>query len=106
MTPTPLCIQQAGIASGLKSLGKGILGGSVGLIAAPFMGAATGGVAGFAKGVATGTGPSATAAAAVTPHAPVAQRARWVQLTHLFHQDLRALRRCHCSSRCVKQQQL
>eukprot|EP00775_Hariotina_reticulata_P005423 gene5423-5656_t len=45
---------KAGIASGLKSLGKGVVGGTVGLIAAPILGAATGGVAGFAKGIATG----------------------------------------------------
>eukprot|EP00775_Hariotina_reticulata_P001069 gene1069-1405_t len=41
-------------SSGLKSLGKGVVGGTVGLIAAPIMGATTGGVAGFAKGIATG----------------------------------------------------
>lgn len=45
---------RAGLSSGLKSLGKGIVGGAVGLFAAPVVGAAQDGVAGFAKGVATG----------------------------------------------------
>lgn len=45
---------KAGFSSGLKSLGKGIVGGAVGLVAAPVIGAQRDGVAGFAKGVLTG----------------------------------------------------
>jgi hypothetical protein len=45
---------KAGLSSGLKSLGKGIVGGAVGLLAAPIVGAATDGLPGFAKGMAAG----------------------------------------------------
>ncbi|WIA18209.1 hypothetical protein OEZ85_009681 [Tetradesmus obliquus] len=45
---------RAGLSSGLKSVGKGVLGGAVGLLAAPIVGAATDGLPGFAKGVAAG----------------------------------------------------
>ncbi len=45
---------KAGLASGLKSVGKGIVGGAVGLIAAPIVGASQEGFTGFAKGLATG----------------------------------------------------
>ncbi|KAF6258756.1 hypothetical protein COO60DRAFT_1701147 [Scenedesmus sp. NREL 46B-D3] len=45
---------RAGLSSGLKSAGKGILGGAVGLLAAPVVGATTDGLPGFAKGVAAG----------------------------------------------------
>ncbi|PNW81790.1 hypothetical protein CHLRE_06g260350v5 [Chlamydomonas reinhardtii] len=44
----------AGLASGLKSIAKGILGGAAGLVAAPIVGASQGGVTGFAKGLASG----------------------------------------------------
>lgn len=46
---------KAGLSSGLKSLAKGVLGGAVGLIAAPVVGATQDGFLGFAKGLATGT---------------------------------------------------
>ena len=45
---------KAGFSSGMKSLGKGVVGGVVGLIAAPVVGATQDGFKGFAKGVATG----------------------------------------------------
>lgn len=45
---------KAGLSSGLKSLAKGVLGGAVGLIAAPVVGASQDGFMGFAKGLATG----------------------------------------------------
>lgn len=45
---------KAGLSSGLKSMGKGIVGGAVGLFAAPVVGASQEGFTGFAKGVATG----------------------------------------------------
>lgn len=45
---------KAGLSSGLKSAAKGILGGAVGLVAAPIVGASKEGVVGFAKGVVTG----------------------------------------------------
>jgi hypothetical protein len=45
---------RAGLSSGIKSVGKGIVGGAVGLLAAPLVGAATDGLPGFAKGVAAG----------------------------------------------------
>ncbi|MEW5319507.1 MAG: hypothetical protein WDW38_010652 [Sanguina aurantia] len=45
---------KAGLSSGLKSLAKGVLGGAVGLIAAPVVGATQDGFVGFAKGLATG----------------------------------------------------
>jgi hypothetical protein len=45
---------KAGLSSGAKSLGKGLVGGVVGLFAAPIVGATQDGFAGFAKGVATG----------------------------------------------------
>ena len=44
----------AGFSSGLKSAAKGVLAGTVGLIAAPAVGASQGGMAGFAKGAAAG----------------------------------------------------
>eukprot|EP00955_Chlamydomonas_euryale_P072531 361427-Chlamydomonas_euryale.AAC.6 len=44
----------AGFSSGLKSYAKGIVGGAVGLVAAPVIGAQRDGIAGFAKGLATG----------------------------------------------------
>ncbi len=46
---------KSGLASGLKSLGKGIVGGFVGLVAAPIVGASQEGFIGFGKGLATGT---------------------------------------------------
>ncbi len=46
---------QAGFASGLKSMAKGVVAGAAGLVAAPALGAAQEGVTGFAKGLATGT---------------------------------------------------
>ncbi|GLC44692.1 hypothetical protein PLESTB_000973900 [Pleodorina starrii] len=45
---------KAGVASGLKSIAKGVLGGAAGLVAAPIVGAQREGVAGFAKGLAQG----------------------------------------------------
>lgn len=45
---------KAGLASGLKSAAKGVIGGAAGLIAAPLVGASREGVVGFAKGVVTG----------------------------------------------------
>ena len=45
---------RAGLASGSKSLAKGVLGGAMGLVAAPVMGALQGGVLGFGKGVLAG----------------------------------------------------
>jgi len=45
---------RAGLASGGKSLLKGLAGGAAGLVAAPALGAATDGAAGFAKGLAAG----------------------------------------------------
>jgi len=45
---------KAGLSSGMKSLGKGLVGGVVGLVAAPVVGATQDGFTGFAKGVATG----------------------------------------------------
>ena len=47
---------KSGLASGLKSVGRGIVGGMVGLIAAPVVGASQEGLSGFAKGIATGEG--------------------------------------------------
>ena len=44
----------AGLASGGKSLLKGLAGGAAGLVAAPALGAATDGASGFAKGLAAG----------------------------------------------------
>ncbi|KIY92757.1 hypothetical protein MNEG_15207, partial [Monoraphidium neglectum] len=44
---------KAGLSSGAKSFGKGLVGGIVGLIAAPVVGATQDGFVGFAKGVAT-----------------------------------------------------
>ena len=45
---------KAGVASGLKSMSKGIVAGAVGLVAAPIMGARQEGVKGCAKGMAAG----------------------------------------------------
>ena len=45
---------RAGLASGSKSLAKGVLGGALGLVAAPVMGAFQGGFLGFGKGVVAG----------------------------------------------------
>ena len=45
---------RAGLASGSKSLAKGVLGGAMGLVAAPVMGAFQGGVLGFGKGLVAG----------------------------------------------------
>ncbi|KXZ52148.1 hypothetical protein GPECTOR_10g777 [Gonium pectorale] len=45
---------KAGLASGLKSIAKGVLGGAAGLVAAPIVGAQRDGVTGFAKGLASG----------------------------------------------------
>ena len=45
---------RAGLSSGLKSVGKGAIGGAVGLFAAPLWGASQQGFAGFSKGVVTG----------------------------------------------------
>lgn len=45
---------RAGIASGLKSVAKGLVGGTVGLLAAPTVGAVQDGLPGFARGVAAG----------------------------------------------------
>lgn len=45
---------RAGLASGAKSLAKGVVFGAVGLFAAPTVGAAQEGVAGFAKGLGAG----------------------------------------------------
>lgn len=63
---------KAGLASGLKSIGKGIAGGVGGLIAAPTFGAVHDGVGGFAKGVVAGKADSAstTAAQLTALHAP------------------------------------
>lgn len=44
----------AGLASGLKSFGKGVACGVTGLVAAPIIGASQDGVTGCAKGVAVG----------------------------------------------------
>ncbi|EFJ53165.1 molecular chaperone [Volvox carteri f. nagariensis] len=45
---------RAGLASGLKSIAKGVLGGAAGLVAAPIVGARSEGLAGFAKGLTQG----------------------------------------------------
>lgn len=45
---------RAGLSSGAKSIGKGVLAGVVGLVAAPVMMAREEGVKGFAKGVGAG----------------------------------------------------
>ncbi len=50
---------KAGLASGLKSMGKGFLAGTVGLVAAPAIGVHEEGLKGFAKGVAGGEALSA-----------------------------------------------
>lgn len=47
---------KAGLASGLKSVAKGVVGGTVGLLAAPTVGAMQDGLPGFARGIATGEG--------------------------------------------------
>lgn len=44
----------AGLTSGLKSLGRGVMGGVTGLFVDPFRGAQQGGVKGFAKGLGKG----------------------------------------------------
>ena len=44
----------AGLSSGLKSAAKGVLAGTIGLVAAPAIGAAQEGISGFAKGAAAG----------------------------------------------------
>lgn len=46
---------KAGLSSGAKSIGKGVLAGVVGLVAAPVMMAREEGVKGFAKGVGAGS---------------------------------------------------
>lgn len=46
---------KAGFSSGAKSIGKGVIGGAVGLFAAPIVMAKEEGAKGFAKGVAMGT---------------------------------------------------
>lgn len=51
---------RAGLASGAKSLVKGVVGGAAGLVAAPIIGAQQGGVTGFAKGLASGASPLCT----------------------------------------------
>ena len=48
---------QAGLSSGLISIAPGIAGGVAGLVAAPIVGATRDGVAGFAKGLASGERP-------------------------------------------------
>jgi hypothetical protein len=53
---------KAGLSSGLKSTGKGILAGAVGLFAAPVVMAREEGAKGFAKGVAVGEKLAATMA--------------------------------------------
>ena len=45
---------RAGLSSGLKSMAKGMLAGTAGLVAAPVMGAREDGVRGCVKGVAVG----------------------------------------------------
>ena len=45
---------RAGVASGLKSFGKGIITGAAGLVAAPIIGAREEGFAGAAKGLGAG----------------------------------------------------
>lgn len=45
---------KAGLASGAKSVAKGVLAGAVGLVAAPAIGAHQEGLKGFAKGAAAG----------------------------------------------------
>ena len=45
---------KAGISSGAKSIGKGVLAGAAGLIAAPILMAKQEGALGFVKGVAVG----------------------------------------------------
>ena len=44
----------AGLSSGLKSIGKGVLAGGVSLVAQPIAGAQQGGIGGFLSGLATG----------------------------------------------------
>lgn len=46
---------KAGLASGGKSIAKGLLAGTVSLVAAPALGAISDGWGGFAKGVGFGT---------------------------------------------------
>eukprot|EP00892_Ulva_mutabilis_P006219 jgi/Ulvmu1/396/UM001_0403.1 len=45
---------KAGLSSGMKTIGKGVLAGAVGLVASPVIGAKEGGAVGAAKGLATG----------------------------------------------------
>jgi hypothetical protein len=65
---------KAGFSSGMKSLGKGLVGGVVGLFAAPVVGATQDGFNGFAKGVATGAGAPA---ASICGGAAGAAEQRW-----------------------------
>lgn len=58
---------RAGLASGVKSIGKGVVGGTASLIAAPIVCATQDGFRGFAKGLAVGV-----AGAAVLPVVGVA----------------------------------
>ena len=51
---------KAGLASGGKSALKGIAAGTVGLLAAPVVGAYTDGLKGFGQGVCAGSNPTAT----------------------------------------------
>ena len=46
---------KAGLSSGGKSIAKGLVAGTVGLLAAPAIGAASEGLPGFAKGLGIGT---------------------------------------------------
>lgn len=46
---------KAGLASGVKSLARGVAAGAVGLVAAPVIGGITEGAAGVGKGLAAGS---------------------------------------------------
>lgn len=48
---------KAGLSSGAKSIGKGVLAGAVGLVATPVLMAREEGIKGFAKGVGAGDAP-------------------------------------------------
>ncbi len=60
---------RAGLASGGKSALKGIAAGTVGLFAAPVVGAYTDGFKGFGQGVCAGTGHGTLVSSASSLHA-------------------------------------
>ena len=73
---------RAGLASGSKSLAKGVLGGAMGLVAAPVMGALQGGVLGFGKGVLAGGLPRLASANVEPGSSPQSLHVRSWQIGH------------------------